>query len=223
MTEPRLTEIGRALADLKENEVIALVNRAIEAGRPPLGIIDELSQGMEAVGALYKAGEYFLAELLFSGEIFKGAMSRLEPIIASAGGGRQWRGTVVMGTVKGDIHDLGKNIVTMLLQCAGFEVIDLGVDVPPERFLAALEGSRAPLVGLSGLITTAFGSMKETVEAIRRAGMRDAVRIMIGGGPTSEEVRVHVGADFYGPDAASAVEIAGRVIGGAAEQAIPVR
>ena len=211
MSESHLTELGKALAELDETGVEQLVSREIEARRPPLEIIQELSAGMDTVGSRYKQGEYFLSELVFSGEIFKNAMARLKPLIEAAGG-REYNGKVIIGTAKGDIHDLGKNIVVMLLECAGYEVLDLGVDVAPDRFVAALQSSKAPLLGLSGLITTAFGSMKETIEAITAAGLRDSVKIMIGGGPTSEEVKAHVGADFYGPDAAAAVDLAKSVV-----------
>jgi len=211
MSEPQLTELGKAMAELREEDVEKLVSRYIDEGRPPLEIIDELSAGMDVVGSLFKQGEYYLSELVFSGEIFKHSMARLKPIIGAAGG-RECVGKVVLGTVKGDIHDLGKDIVATLLECAGFEVVNLGMDVVPEKFVEALRGSQAPLLGLSGLITTAFGSMKETIDAIANAGLRDSVKIMIGGGPTNEEVKAHVGADFYGKDAAAAVDIARSVM-----------
>ncbi len=148
MEETQLTEIGKSLRDLREQDVEAMVGRAIDAKQPPLEIIDELSAGMDAVGTLYKEGTYFLSELIFSGEIFKKAMDRIKAII-EAGGERKSSGRVIMGTVKGDIHDLGKNIVITLLECAGFEVVDLGVDVPPEKFVAAMKTSPAPMIGLA--------------------------------------------------------------------------
>jgi len=211
MGEPNLTELGKALANLQENEVDRLVAREIGKKRPPLEIINELSSGMDVVGSRYKQGEYYLTELLFSGEIFQNAMAKLKPLITAAGG-RKSSGKLIMGTVKGDIHDLGKNIVVMLLECAGFEVIDLGIDVAPETFVKALRDSGVKLIGLSGLISTAFGSMEETIVAIKQAGLRESVKIMIGGGPTSEELKNHVGADFHGRDAAAAVDIARSVL-----------
>lgn len=211
MGEPDLTELGKALAELQENEVARLVAREIEKKRPPLEIIKELSSGMDVVGSRYKQGEYYLTELLFSGEIFQGAMAKLKPLITAAGG-RKSSGKLIMGTAKGDIHDLGKNIVIMLLECAGFEVIDLGIDVAPETFVQALRDSGVKLIGLSGLISTAFGSMEETIAALKQAGLRESVKIMIGGGPTSEDLKNHVGADFYGRDAAAAVDIAKSVL-----------
>jgi methylmalonyl-CoA mutase cobalamin-binding domain/chain len=211
MGEPELTELGKAVAELRDEDADRLVAREIEKKRPPLEIINELSAGMDVVGARYKEGEYYLTELLFSGEIFKNAMTKLKPLIA-AGGGRKSSGKLILGTVKGDIHDLGKNIVGMLLECAGFEVIDLGVDVAPETFVKTLRDSGVKLIGLSGLISTAFGSMEETIKAVGQAGLRDSVKIMIGGGPTSEELKNNIGADFYGPNAAAAVDIAKSIL-----------
>ena len=211
MGGPNLTELGKALADLQENDVERLVAREIEKKRPPLEIINELSSGMDVVGSRYKQGEYYLTELLFSGEIFQNAMAKLKPLIG-ASGGRQSSGKLIMGTVKGDIHDLGKNIVVMLLECASFEVIDLGFDVAPETFVKALRDSGVKLIGLSGLISTAFGSMEETIALLKQAGLRESVKIMIGGGPTSEELKNNIGADFYGPHAAAAVDIAKSVL-----------
>jgi len=211
MGEPNLTELGKAVADLRDEDADRLVARAIEKKRPPLEIINELSAGMDVVGSRYKEGEYYLTELLYSGEIFQNAMAKLKPLITAVGG-RKSSGKLIMGTVKGDIHDLGKNIVVMLLECAGFEVIDLGIDVAPEKFVKALRDSGVKLIGLSGLISTAFGSMEETIAAIKKAGLRESVKIMIGGGPTSEELKNHVGADFHGRDAAAAVDIARSVL-----------
>ncbi len=211
MSEPQLTELAKAIAELREADVEKLVSGYLEKKHPPLEIIGELSAGMEVVGSRFKQGEYYLSELVFSGQIFKNAMAKLKPVIDAAGG-RQCVGKVVLGTVKGDIHDLGKDIVAMLLECAGFEVINLGTDVMPQKFVEVLRESKAPLLGLSGLITTAFDSMKETVHAVMKAGLRDSVKIMIGGGPTNEEVKTYVGADFYGRDAAAAVDIAKKVM-----------
>jgi len=211
MGATKLTGLGEALAALREDDVGRLIRQAIDAGRSPLEIVGELSAGMDAVGALYKQGEYYLAELVFSGEIFKGAMDGLKPLMES-GGGRESSGRLIMGTVKGDVHDLGKNIVITLLECSGFQVIDLGVDAAPGAFVGAIRDSGVALVGMSGLITTAFESMKATVAAIEQAGLRETVKIMIGGGPTSQEVRAYVGADFHGPDATSAVDFARRIL-----------
>jgi len=206
-----LTELGKAIANLEEDKTYEILDRYLADSVPPLEIIDELSAGMDEVGKLYKEGEYFLSELVFSGEIFKGAMAKVKPLIET-GSGRESSGKLIVGTAKGDIHDLGKNIVITLLECAGFEVIDLGVDVPAEKFVEAVRESGAPLVGLSALLTTAFNSMRETMEAIRNAGLRERVKVMIGGGSTSDKLREQIGADFYGRDATEAVDIAKSVL-----------
>jgi methylmalonyl-CoA mutase cobalamin-binding domain/chain len=146
-------------------------------------------------------------ELVYSGDIFKNAMARVSPLI-KAGDGPGSKGTVVIGTVKDDMHDLGKNIVATMLECAGFTVVDIGVDAPTEKFVGAIRESGARLVGMSVLLTTAFNSMKETIAAIENAGLRSGVSIMIGGSVTSEKIRVEMGADFHGNNAADAVDIA---------------
>ena len=205
--EKQLTELGKAVADLEEDKAYGILDRYLADNIPPLEIIDALSKGMEEVGRKYKDGEYYLSELVFSGEIFKNAMSKLKPLI-EASGGRESAGKLIVGTVKGDIHDLGKNIVITLLECAGYEVVDLGVDVPAEDFVKALKESEVGLVGLSALLTTAFDSMRNTVAAIKDAGFGDEVKVMIGGGSTSEKLKKQIGADFYGRDATEAVDIA---------------
>ncbi len=206
-----LSELGSALADLDESSVEILIRKALDRQIPPEQIIGELSAGMTEVGERFRRDEYFLTELIYSGEIFKKAMGTLQPLCQRATGA--YKGTVVMGTVQGDIHDLGKNIVATMLNCAGFEVIDVGVDVQPQRFVDAAIDSRVRLVGLSMLITTAFDGTRETISALTKANLRDRVKIMIGGSVTSEDVRREMGADFWGRDAAAAVNIARAVYG----------
>lgn len=205
-----LTKLAGAIAKMEENRVDEILTRYLDEKVPPLEIIREMSAGMEEVGRLYKEGEYFLAELVFSGEIFKNAMGRVKPLLGDSEK-LETSGKVVLGTVKDDIHDLGKNIVATLLECAGFEVIDLGVDVPPEKFVEALRDSGAPLVGMSILLTTAYESLKNTVDAIRDAGLREKVKIMIGGAVTNEKITDQMGVDYHGQDASSGVEIAREV------------
>lgn len=201
-----LSELGAALADLDESRVETLIRKALNARIPPEQIMGELSAGITEVGERFRREEYFLTELIYSGEIFKKAMDTLQPLCQSASD--ENKGVVVMGTVQGDIHDLGKNIVVTMLNCAGFEVVDVGVDAPPQRFVDAVIESQAQLVGLSMLITTAFDGTRETISAITRANLRDRVKIMIGGSVTSEDVRREMDADFWGRDAAAAVDIA---------------
>lgn len=201
--------LWQSFAGLEEDRVYRIVDEHLKTSGDTLTIIDELSKGMAQVGELFKSDEYALGELIFSGEIFKGAMERLEPFLKE--GRAESPGTVVMGTVEGDIHDLGKNIVTTLLECSGFEVIDLGVDVSATKFVDAVRETRAGLVGMSLLLTTAMDSMRGAVRALKDSGLRDNIRIMIGGAPTSEQLKLEVGADFHGRDAVEAVAIAKRV------------
>ena len=161
---------------------------------------------MSEVGARFERQDYFVSDLIMSGEIFKQVGALLEPHLGSGGGSRL--GKIVIGTVKGDIHDIGKDIVVNMLKAAGFEVIDLGVDVPPSRFVDALKESGATVLGLSGLLTLAFDSMKETIREVAAAGMRDKVRIMVGGGPVDGNVCKAVGADEWGRNAQQAVRLA---------------
>lgn len=202
-----LTELGRALADLDEGGVEHLVRQRLDQGLSPESIINELSAGMAEVGELFRREEYFLTELIYSGDIFKNAMTVLQPLCKTAAD-RKDGAVVVLGTVQGDIHDLGKNIVVTLLECAGFTVVDIGVDAPAQRFVEAALESQAVLVGLSMLLTTAFDAARETVAAFTQANLRDKVKIMIGGSVTNDYVRQDIGADFWGKDATAAVEIA---------------
>lgn len=201
-----LSELGSALAELDENSVEILIRKGLDQRIPPEQIINELSTGITEVGERFRREEYFLSELIYSGEIFKKAVNTLQPLCESAAGAD--KGVVVMGTVQGDIHDLGKNIVVTMLKCAGFSVIDVGVDALPQRFVDAVIDSRARLVGMSMLLTTAFDGTRNAVSAIAQANLRDKVKIMIGGSVTSEDVRREMGADFWGRDAAAAVDIA---------------
>ena len=205
-----ITALSQSLASLEEDAVNQLIEGYLTTKGDPLIIVSELSKGMEQVGQLFKDGEYALGELIYSGEIFKGAMERVKPFIKA--GNDMPAGRIIMGTVMGDIHDLGKGIVTTMLECSGFSVIDLGVDVPAERFVEAVKDSGARLVGMSLLLTTAMDAMRETIQSLEKAGLRDRVKIMIGGAPTSERLRDEIGADFYGRDAIEAVAIARHVL-----------
>ena len=147
-----------------------------------------------------------------SAEIFKEAIAEIEPHLKPEEGNS--RGVIVLGTVKGDLHDIGKNIVAALLRCEGYEVRDLGVDVPPDKFISTIKETGASLLALSGLLTLAFDSMKETVDVLKKAGMRDEVKVIIGGGPVNEQVVEYSGADAFGSDAAQAVKLANGYLGG---------
>ena len=205
-------QLATALADLEEATVLKLVQERLDAGDDPLAIVTSCREGMALVGQRYEAGEYYVSELIMAGEVFKQANALVGTRFKVDGGAT--RGKVVVGTAKGDIHDIGKDIVVSLLKSANYEVHDLGVDVPPDQFVAAVQQTGAPVVGLSGLLTTSFDSMKATVAALETAGVRSQVRVMIGGGPVTEQVRGFVGADAVGHDAQAAVSLCNQWIGG---------
>lgn len=205
--------LTQAMADLNEDLVKKLVKKGINSGIPATQILKECQMGMVEIGKRYEEGRYFISELMYAGEIMKDITAELEPILKGTPKSETVLGKVVLGTVKGDIHDLGKDLVALMLRGAGFEVIDLGVDVAPEKFVDAVRESRAPIVGMSVFLTAVYESATATVNAIKEAGLRDKVSIMIGGGPVTEFVRKHTGCDFYGKDAAAGVDYALRVVG----------
>jgi methanogenic corrinoid protein MtbC1 len=209
-----LTHITNALADLDENRVLEFVKEALSNGLPAIDVLEACQAGMNEVGNRFEAQDYFVSDLIMSAEIFKQIGDLLDPHLRASN--RASAGKIVMGTVQGDIHDIGKDIVVTMLRSAGFEVIDLGVDVPPARFVDALKQSGAPVLGLSGLLTLAFDAMKITVSAVAEAGLRDKVKIMVGGGPVDANVCRAVGADDWGPDAQQAVKLAKQWSGEAA-------
>ena len=192
------------LADLKEDEVLKQTKSRLDANEDPMNILEDSRKGMELVGKRFADGEYFLPELVFSGELLKEITDMVKPHLKSEAKTKRV-GKVVIGTVAGDIHDIGKDIVVSLLQAGNYDVIDLGVDVPPEKFVEAVKESGAKVVGLSGLLTIAFDAMKATVDALKAAGLD--VKVMIGGGSLTEQVREQVGADALGADAQAAVDL----------------
>ena len=200
-------DLVKVLADLKEEEALKIVADRLGAGEEPLKILDDARQAMEIVGKRFADSEYFIPDLVYSGEILKSINELVKPKLVRAGEAKRV-GKVVFGTVAGDIHDIGKNIVVFMLDVNGFEVYDLGVDVPAQAFIDKIKESGAPIVGLSGFLSLAFDSMKETVEAINAAGLRDRVKVMIGGGQISEEIKKYTGADAYGQDAMAGVALA---------------
>jgi trimethylamine corrinoid protein len=202
-----------ALADLKEEEVMTIVRDRLKAGEDPLAILDDARRGLEIVGERFARADYFIPDLLYSGEILRRVTELVKPEL-SRRPVAQKLGKVVFGTVAGDIHDIGKDIVAFMLDVNGFEVYDLGVDVSVKTFVDKVRETGAPILGLSGFLTQAFESMKQTVQAIEAAGLRGKVKIMIGGGQVDEQVRGFVGADAYGKDAMDAVSLAKSWIGG---------
>ena len=206
-------ELVKLLSDLKEAEAIKLVEKALEGGVDPMDLLGEAKEGMNIVGQKFSKGEYFIPDLVFSGEILKRIVKILEPHLRK-GEEAERLGKVVIGTVAGDIHDIGKDLVVFMLDVSGFQVLDLGIDVPVQKFVDAIKESGSTVVGLSGFLTLAFDSMKETIQAIKEAGLRNKVKIMIGGGQIDEQVRSFTGADAYGKDAMEAVKLAQAWIGG---------
>ena len=200
-------DLVSALADLKEKEALQIVDDRLKAGEEPLKILEDARKAMEVVGKRFADSEYFIPDLVYSGEILKEITDIVKPKLGKAGEAKRL-GKVVFGTVAGDIHDIGKNIVVFMLDVNGFEVYDLGVDVPAQKFVEKIKESGAPIVGLSGFLALAFDSMKQTIEAIQTAGLRDQVKVMIGGGQISDEVRKYTGADGYGMDAMAGVSLA---------------
>ena len=203
-----MSEIPTALAELNEEETARLVKESLDVAEDPMTILDDLRRGMDIVGERYKAGDYFLSELIVSGEIFKDSMKLIEPRLKTDANATATK--VVLGTVKGDIHNIGKDIVGVLLKGAGFEVYDMGIDVSPQVFVDKLKETDASILGMSGLLTPSFDSMKETIEAIKEAGLRDNVKIVIGGGVVTELVQRHTGADAFTDDGLDGVEICRR-------------
>jgi 5-methyltetrahydrofolate--homocysteine methyltransferase len=196
-----------AIAEMCENDAIALTKQMLESGRDPLAILDDCRAAMEIVGKRFEVGDYFLPELLLAGEMLRQIAALVKPRIQQTGVSRK-QGRVVIGTVKGDIHDLGKDIVAFMLDVNGFEVHDLGVDVPAQTFVDRIATVKPEVVALSGFLTLAFDSMKETIAAIHAAGLREGIKIMVGGGMVDDHVRVYTGADAFGADAVAAVMLA---------------
>jgi methanogenic corrinoid protein MtbC1 len=201
------------LADLEEEAVLTLVQKRINAGDDPLQIIEECNEGMRQVGQRYERGEFFVSGLIMSGEIFREVVELVQPLLQQQARGRS-SGTVLVGTVSGDIHDIGKNITGMLLACHGFTVIDLGVDVPPAVFASKAIETRPDVVGLSGLITASFDAMKATVAALRAQAQAQhcSFPIVIGGGMIDEQVCRYVGADYWVNNAMDGVRLCQRLI-----------
>ncbi|WP_005033893.1 cobalamin B12-binding domain-containing protein [Holophaga foetida] len=200
-----------AMADLEETALVKEVKALQAQGTPALEIIQKLQEGMNIVGKRYEEKEYYLSELIMSAEIFKEAATLLGGDLSAADS--HSHGTFVMGTIYGDIHDIGKNIVTTVMSCNGFKVIDLGVDVATADYLKAIQEHKPQVVGISCLLTTAFDGMKECISAIEAAGLRKDLKILIGGGPCDQTTADYVGADAYCKTAQDAVEYSKKLLG----------
>jgi len=206
-----LQGIAEAVIRGDRETVSQLVKAALEEGTSPESIINEgLIAGMSVVGDKFKKNEFYVPEVLIAARAMHAGMDLLKPLLATSN--VQPRGIVAIGTVKGDLHDIGKNLVAMMLEGGGYEVIDLGVDVAPEKFVETVKERGAQIVALSALLTTTMPSMKDTIEALQEAGIRDQVKVMIGGAPVTQNYADEIGADGYAPDAASAVDKANELL-----------
>ncbi|MCL5961798.1 MAG: cobalamin-dependent protein [Chloroflexi bacterium] len=205
-------ELVEAIANMREADALKVVREMLEGGADATEVLVSCREAMTIVGERYQTGNYFLPELIMSGEMLKKIAELVKPKVVAASETKRL-GRILIGTVRGDIHDIGKDIVTFMLDVNGFEVLDLGVDVPEEQFVKAIKEFQPQVVGLSGFLTLAFDTMKSTVAAIGTAGLRDEVKIMIGGGQINDMIRDYTGADAYGLDAMAAVTLAKQWMG----------
>ncbi|MBC7259071.1 MAG: corrinoid protein [Chloroflexi bacterium] len=202
-----LQKIATKLYEGEDEEVAELVQQALDSGLTPKEILqDGLIAGMDQVGKDFKAGDLFVPEVLIAARAMHAGMNVLRPLLSASDSPTV--GKYVIGTVKGDLHDIGKNLVKMMLEGAGFETVDLGTDVAPEAFVQAVQEHKPRIVGMSALLTTTMVNMKSTIDALQEAGLRDSVKIMVGGAPVTAAFAQQIGADAYAPDAATAVDVA---------------
>lgn len=200
-----------AVAEGDDQLAVELTNKAVDSGMEPLQVINEgLTAGIDVVGRRFEAGEYFLPDLLLGAKAMEAGINILEPLMAETG--REFLGRVIMGTVQGDLHSIGKNIVIIMLKAAGFEVFDLGVDVPTSKFIEEIKRLKPNIIGISALLTSTVGRQEEIIEYLREEGMRDQVKVMIGGAPISQSWADKIGADGYAEDAINAVNVAKNLI-----------
>ncbi|MCC6392085.1 MAG: corrinoid protein [Bryobacterales bacterium] len=209
-----LAQLHEAIINGNARTAAAVVNTAIAEGAQPMALIhDYMIPAMDEVGRRFECEEYFVPELLLSARAMKAALEPLRPLLASSG--VQPAGKVLIGTVKGDLHDIGKNLVSSLLEGGGFEVIDLGSDVSPQKFIEAAQSTGADIIALSALLTVTMPSMKYTIEALKEAGLRERVKVIIGGAPVTQQYADQIGADGYSENATLAVALARRLMSAA--------
>ena len=203
-----MQDLVNAVAEMMEEEAKAITQKYLDEGAPPMKIIDAYKEALGVVGKRFEEGIYFVPELILAGEMMRTASEMMKPLMSTekTSNGKKL-GKFLLGTVEGDIHDIGKNIVITLLKGAGFDVIDLGVDVPTEKFVQSVKETGAKVLGLSALLNFTYPVMKEVVDAVNAAGLRDQVRIIVGGTPVNEQVREYAGADYYAKDAVAGVNI----------------
>jgi methanogenic corrinoid protein MtbC1 len=206
-------ELVEAIANMKETEALQIVDEMLARGEEPNHVLDLASEAMQVVGERYQDGTYFLPELIMSGEMLKKIGDVLKPRLAAQKAESKKLGKVVLGTVRGDIHDIGKDIVGFMLEVNGFEVFDLGIDQPEANFVEAVKEHKPQVLALSGFLSVAFDSMKSTIEEVEAAGLRKDLKVIIGGGQMDDTVRKYTGADAYGDDAMAAVAFAKETVG----------
>ncbi len=212
--EEILTGLTEAVIEGDDGLVVELTQKAADAGIEPLVIINEaLTKGIRIVGQYFGSGQYFLPDLLLGAKAMDAGVKLLEPLLL--GTSREFYGKVLMGTVQGDLHEIGKNIVGMMLKTSGFEVIDLGVDVPASKFIDKIKELKPNVIGISALLTTTIGRQKEIIEVLTEEGLRDQVKIMIGGAPINQAWAEKIGADGYAEDAITAVEVCKKLVASA--------
>jgi 5-methyltetrahydrofolate--homocysteine methyltransferase len=206
-----LVQISNAVIEGRVKDIPSLTNTALSSGLTAKDILDKgLMPGMDVIGAEFKKGKKFVPEVLLSARTMQASLGILKPLLAQAG--EKMAGKVIIGTVKGDLHDIGKSLVGMMLEGAGFEVVDLGKDVPPEKFVDAVKKEKPNIVAMSALLTTTMRSMGHTMTALKEAGLRETVKIMIGGAPVTVDFAKQIGADGYAANAPAAVELAKKFI-----------
>jgi corrinoid protein of di/trimethylamine methyltransferase len=217
MHEDLLAAMRQSIADGDQDAATAAAQQAIEVGLDPLVAIDEgFVPGLSYVGSCFSSGEMFLPDMMLAARAMNAAMAVLKPELAKRSQERSVRGRVVIGTVKGDIHEIGKNLVGTMLSASGFEVVDLGVDVAPERFVDAARENNADIVGVSALLTTTMTGQRTVVESLAAAGLRPGVKVIVGGAPVTKAWAAEIGADGYSEDAVGAVALATKLMEGAA-------
>ncbi len=203
-------ELVQAIADMREEEAVSMAREMLDSGYDAVTLLGHCREAMELVGKRYEEGEYFLPELMLAGEMLRAIGDMAKPLIKQDQKASAAAGTVIIGTVQGDLHDIGKNIVTFMLEINGFNVIDLGIDVPVETFIDSIKKNKPHVVGLSGFLTREFDVMKKTVETIQEEGLRNNLKIMIGGGQVDDAVKNYTGADAFGLNAMDAVSLCKR-------------
>lgn len=210
--EPLSQELIDAITDMREQDVLKITDQMLDSGTDPLEVLEACRKAMEVIGQRFEDGDCFLPELILAGEMLGRVSNKVKPRLQQEAETKKI-GKIIIGTVEGDIHNIGKDIVIFMLDVNGFEVMDLGVDVPVARFIEAAKEFEPQVIGLSGFLTLAFDSMKATIEALKEAGLRDSIKVMIGGGQIDDQVRKYTGADAYGRDAVAAVTLAKQWVG----------